>query len=72
MFKPAASGDMVLEVEPFSLLYGETGYDELMPLDNVKIVPAGDIYFGKPTFAFSTLDAIAASELINDIESLFD
>ncbi|HEI8762718.1 TPA: WGR and DUF4132 domain-containing protein [Klebsiella oxytoca] len=72
MFKPATSGDIVLEVEPFSLLYGETGYDELIPLDNVKIVPAGDIYFGKPAFAFSTLDAIAASELINDIESLFD
>ncbi|MEZ7213176.1 DUF4132 domain-containing protein [Klebsiella spallanzanii] len=72
MYKSAASGDIVLEMEPFSLLYGETGYDELIPLDNVKIVPAGDIYFGKPTFAFSTLDAITASELINDIESLFD
>lgn len=72
MYKSAASGDIVLEMEPFSLLYGETGYDELIPLDIVKIVPAGDIYFGKPTFAFSTLDAITASELINDIESLFD
>lgn len=72
MFKPAASGDMVLEVEPFSLLYGETTYDELIPFETVKIVTKGDIDYGKPTFAFATLDAIAASELINDIESLFD
>lgn len=72
MFKPAASGDIVLEVEPFSLLYGETTYDELIPFETVKIVTKGDIDYGKPTFAFATLDAIAASELINDIESLFD
>lgn len=72
MYKPSACGELILEMEPFSLLYGETGYDELIPLDMVKIVAKDDIYFGKPAFAFSALDAITASELINDIESLFD
>ncbi|HEY4466286.1 MAG TPA: hypothetical protein VGN53_00560 [Klebsiella sp.] len=30
MYKPSASGDTVLDMKPFSPLYGETQYDELI------------------------------------------
>ncbi|MCQ8918638.1 hypothetical protein, partial [Escherichia albertii] len=58
--------------EPFSLIYGETGYSDLLPVEGVKIISLDDRYDKQPSLTFSVLDDITASELINDIESLFD
>lgn len=65
-------GALELETEPFSLIYGETGYSDLLPVESVKITAPYDRYGKQSSPTFSVLDDITASELINDIESLFD
>ncbi|MED9121354.1 WGR and DUF4132 domain-containing protein [Escherichia marmotae] len=72
MRKSTPYGDLELETEPFSLIYGETGYGDLLPVESVKMTSPGERYSTQPSLTFSALDAITASELINDIESLFD
>ncbi|HEI2544784.1 TPA: WGR and DUF4132 domain-containing protein [Escherichia coli] len=72
MRKSTLYGDLELETEPFSLIYGETGYGDLLPVESVKITSPGERYSTQSSLTFSALDAITASELINDIESLFD
>ncbi len=72
MRKSTPYGDIELETEPFSLIYGETGYSDLLPVEGVKIISLDDRYDKQPSLTFSVLDDITASELINDIESLFD
>ncbi|MBW3482113.1 WGR and DUF4132 domain-containing protein [Escherichia coli] len=72
MRKSTPYGDLELETEHFSLIYGETGYGDLLPVESVKITSPDDRYGKQPLLTFSMLDDITASELINDIESLFD
>ena len=72
MRKSTLYGDLELETEPFSLIYGETAYGDLLPVESVKITSPGERYSTQSSLTFSALDAITASELINDIESLFD
>ncbi|MCI5243106.1 DUF4132 domain-containing protein [Escherichia coli] len=72
MRKSTPYGALELETEHFSLIYGETGYSDLPPVESVKITSPGERYSTQPSLTFSALDAITASELINDIESLFD
>lgn len=72
MRKSTPYGDLELETEHFSLIYGETGYGDLLPVESVKITSPDDRYGKQPLLTFSVLDDITASELINDIESLFD
>ncbi|EJR8105535.1 WGR and DUF4132 domain-containing protein [Escherichia coli] len=72
MRKSTPYGALELETEHFSLIYGETGYSDLLPVESVKITSPGERYSTQPSLTFSALDAITASELINDIESLFD
>ncbi|WP_250302702.1 WGR and DUF4132 domain-containing protein [Escherichia coli] len=72
MRKSTPYGALELETEPFSLIYGETGYSDLLPVESVKITAPYDRYGKQSSPTFSVLDNITASELINDIESLFD
>ncbi|EGJ0171073.1 WGR and DUF4132 domain-containing protein [Escherichia coli] len=72
MRKTTPHGDLELETEPFSLIYGETGYGDQLPVESVKITSPDDRYGKQSSLTFSMLDDITASELINDIESLFD
>lgn len=72
MRKSTPYGALELETEPFSLIYGETGYSDLLPVESVKITAPYDRYGKQSSPTFSMLDDITASELINDIESLFD
>ncbi|HCT3242215.1 TPA: WGR and DUF4132 domain-containing protein [Escherichia coli] len=72
MRKSTPYGALELETEPFSLIYGETGYSDLLPVESVKITAPYDRYGKQSSPTFSVLDDITASELINDIESLFD
>ena len=72
MRKTTPHGDLELETEPFSLIYGETGYGDQLPVESVKITSPDDRYGKQSSLTFSVLDDITASELINDIESLFD
>ncbi|EFM2180366.1 WGR and DUF4132 domain-containing protein [Escherichia coli] len=72
MRKSTPYGALELETEPFSLIYGETGYSDLLPVESVKITASYDRYGKQSSPTFSVLDDITASELINDIESLFD
>ncbi len=72
MRKSTPYGDLELETEHFSLIYGETGYGDLLPVESVKITSPDDRYGKQPLLTFSMLDDITASELINDVESLFD
>lgn len=72
MRKTPPHGDLELETEPFSLIYGETGYGDQLPVESVKITSPDDRYGKQSSLTFSMLDDITASELINDIESLFD
>ncbi|EOO5605084.1 DUF4132 domain-containing protein, partial [Escherichia coli] len=72
MRKTTPHGDLELETEPFSLIYGETGYGDQHPVESVKITSPDDRYGKQSSLTFSMLDDITASELINDIESLFD
>ncbi|HFU8149210.1 TPA: DUF4132 domain-containing protein [Escherichia coli] len=72
MRKSTPYGALELETEPFSLIYGETGYSDLLPVESVKITAPYDRYGKQSSPTFSILDDITASELINDIESLFD
>lgn len=72
MRKSTSYGDIELETEPLSLIYGETGYNDLLPVESVKMTSPGERYSTQPSLTFSALDDITASELINDIESLFD
>ena len=72
MRKSTHYGDLELETEPFSLIYGETGYGDQLPVESVKITSPDDRYGKQSSLTFSMLDDITASELINDIESLFD
>ncbi|EMM4152365.1 WGR and DUF4132 domain-containing protein [Escherichia coli] len=72
MRKSTPYGALELETEPFSLIYGEAGYSDLLPVESVKITAPYDRYGKQSSPTFSVLDDITASELINDIESLFD
>ncbi len=73
MRKSTPYGDLELETEPFSLIYGETGYGDQLPVESVKITSPDNRYGKQSSLTFfSALDDITASELINDIESLFD
>ncbi|QCZ31719.1 DUF4132 domain-containing protein [Escherichia fergusonii] len=72
MRKSTPYGALELETEPFSLIYGETGYSDLLPVESVKITAPYDRYGKQSSPTFSVLDDITASELINDIESLFN
>ncbi|EFC9767679.1 DUF4132 domain-containing protein [Escherichia coli] len=72
MRKSTPYGALELETEPFSLIYGEMGYSDLLPVESVKITAPYDRYGKQSSPTFSVLDDITASELINDIESLFD
>lgn len=72
MRKSTSYGDIELETEPFSLIYGETGYGDLLPVESVKMSSPGNRDSKQSSLTFSALDDITASELINDIESLFD
>lgn len=72
MRKSTPYGALELETEHFSLIYGETGYSDLLPVESVKITASYDRYGKQSSPTFSVLDNITASELINDIESLFD
>ena len=72
MRKSTPYGALELETEPFSLIYGETGYSDLLPVESVKITAPYDRYGKQSSPTFSVLDDITASELINDVESLFD
>ncbi|HFR5713239.1 TPA: DUF4132 domain-containing protein [Escherichia coli] len=72
MRKSTPYGALELETEPFSLIYGETGYSDQLPVESVKITAPYDRYGKQSSPTFSVLDDITASELINDIESLFN
>ncbi|RZN50696.1 DUF4132 domain-containing protein [Escherichia sp. E13S3] len=72
MRKSTPYGALELETEHFSLIYGETGYSDLLPVESVKITASYDRNGKQSSLTFSALDDITASELINDIESLFD
>lgn len=49
MRKSTPYGALELETEHFSLIYGETGYSDLLPVESVKITSPGERYSTQPS-----------------------
>ena len=52
MRKSTPYGDLELETEPFSLIYGETGYGDQLPVESVKITSPDNRYGKQSSLTF--------------------